>query len=363
MRIHTLLVAILWYASLSAQAQSKDTTERYSGGRSIIADISKILGPAGIQEDFQAEIGGLRQWVYVRGQDTANPIILFVHGGPASPLAPVMWTFQRPVEEYFTMVNYDQRAAGKTFLANDTVGLGNTIHISSYIDDAIALTEILLKKYHKRKVILMGHSWGTVVAMGAALKRPDLYYAYIGVGQAINVMDNEAVSFEFGLAEARRRNDTTAIRELESIAPYPGNKPVTRERIIIARKWPQTYGGLGAYRDVPLYFFRAPYLSPEYSRAEVRGIDEGNIFTLSRILPEFLKVDYKQVTNFPIPVLMFMGRHDYTTPSAPTAAWLEKVKAPYKKGIWFENSSHLLPMEEPGKFLLSLVEYVRPLAK
>ena len=342
--------------------QHKDATDSYAKGKAIITDLDKIVAPEGIQESYAVTIGGIQQWIYVRGQDTSNPIILFVHGGPASPVSPVMWMFQRPIEEYFTVINYDQRASGKTYRTNDTTDLGKTIHIPQYVNDAIELATFIKQKYNKRKLILIGHSWGTIVAMNAALKRPDLFYAYIGIGQAINVMDNERISYEFGVQEATRLKNDTALKELASIAPYPGQEPVTRERIIIARKWPQYYGGLSAYRTEPRYFFNAPLLSPDYSKADVAAIDDSNVFTLGRILPEFLRVDFKSVTSFPIPILMFMGRHDYTTPSAPTEAWLKNVKAPFKKGIWFEHSAHLIPLEEPGKMLLSLVEYVRPIS-
>jgi pimeloyl-ACP methyl ester carboxylesterase len=199
--------------------------------------------------------------------------------------------------------------------------------------------------------------------MGAALRRPDLFHAYVGIGQVINVRDNERISFEYGLAQARQHGNAEAIAELESIAPYPGDQPITRERIIIARKWPQSYGGMSAYRDGSAkYFFGAALLSPEYDAADAKAIDAGNVFTLGRILPEFLEVDYKGVREFPIPVVMFMGRHDYTTPSVPTAQWLERVQAPYKRGVWFEHSAHMVPWEEPGKLLVSLLADVRPLA-
>jgi pimeloyl-ACP methyl ester carboxylesterase len=75
-----------------------------------------------------------------------------------------------------------------------------------------------------------------------------------------------------------------------------------------------------------------------------------------------LDVAFDRIESFPLPVVMFMGRHDYTTPSEPTAAWLQNVKAPYKQGVFFENSSHMIPWEEPGKMLVSLIQYVRPLA-
>lgn len=358
-----LLIAVLLFSCFVplCYGQNKDTTDKYASGKRIIGDLEKILSPKGIQENYEASIGGIKQWVFVRGQDRDNPLILFVHGGPASPMSPLTWMFQRPIEEYFTVVHYDQRAAGKTYLSNDTTGLGKTIFIDQYVNDAIELTAFLLKKYGKKKAILIGHSWGTIVGMKAALKRPDLYYAYVGIGQVINVMDNERLSYEFGVKEATRLKNDTALKELQSIGPYPGDKPITRERIIIARTWPQYYGGLRAYTHEFTYFFNGPLLSPDYDRKDVPGIDDGNMFTLSRVLDEWFTVDFKKVKTFPIPVLMFMGRHDYTTPSAPPDQWIKNVKAPFKKGIWFENSAHLIPMEEPGKMFLSLMEYVRPL--
>lgn len=156
----------------------------------------------------------------------------------------------------------------------------------------------------------------------------------------------------------KMKNDT-ALAELKAIAPYPGDQPITRERIITARKWAQYYGGLTAYRNESMYFFNGPLLSPDYDRKDVPAIDDGNVFTLARVLPEFLEVDMKPVRKFPIPVFMFMGRHDYTTPSEPTAAWLKAVSAPVKKGIWFERSSHMIPWEEPGKMLIELRECLK----
>lgn len=349
-------------SAFAANAQACKDTATYEPARKIIADLGRIETPNGVQESYKTRINGIDQWVNVRGQDRDNPIVLFVHGGPASPLTPTLWQFQRPLEEYFTMVTYDQRGAGKTFVANDEAKVADTIHIPNFVDDVVAMAEDVRARYGKRKLILMGHSWGTIIAMQAALKRPDLFHAYIGVGQVINVRENERISFDYAMATAKAKGNAEAVREMEAIAPYPGNTPITRERIIAARKWAQYYGGLTAYRDESTYFYRAPLLSPEYTDAERCAVDAGNVFTLGRILPEFLAVDMSGVREFPIPVLMFMGRHDYTTPSEPTDAWLKQVKAPYKQGVWFEHASHMVPWEEPGKLLVSLVQYVRPLA-
>lgn len=363
MKIPALALLFLVALSPPARAQDCPDTVPYAKAREVIADLGRIVAPSGIQESYKTRIGGVDHWLNVRGQDKANPVILFVHGGPASPLTPTIWQFQRPIEEYFTVVNYDQRGAGKTYGEVDPESIGDSVHIDRYVDDAIELAEHVRQRYHQDKLILVGHSWGTIVGMAAALKRPDLFHAYVGIGQVIDVRENERISFDYALAQARKAGNTAAVQALEAIAPYPGNTPLTRDRIVTARIWAQHYGGMSAFRDeTNLYFYRAARLSPEYAAADVCAIDRGNVFTLGRILPEFLEVDYSAVRKFPIPVLMFMGRHDYTTPSAPTAAWLDAVQAPYKRGVWFERSAHMLPWEEPGKTLVSLLEFVRPLA-
>jgi pimeloyl-ACP methyl ester carboxylesterase len=359
------LSAIALLAVLSPFAQAQETCpdrSSYEPAREIIRDLGKIVAPTGVQEAYAARIGGVDQWINVRGQDRGNPMVLFVHGGPAAPIMPSQWQFQRPLEEYFTIANYDQRGAGKTFNSTPAEKIADTINIQRYVDDAIEVAEHLRKRYGKRKLILMGHSWGTVVGMHAALKRPDLFHAYVGIGQVINTRENERVSYDYGLAQAKARGNAEAVRELESIGPYPGDQPITRERIIIARKWPQFYGGLTAFREDSTYYFRAPRLSPDYDDRDRCAINQGSVFTLDKLMPEFLQVDFTGVRQFPIPVVMLMGRHDYTTPSEPTARWMRQVEAPYKQAVWFERSAHMAPWEEPGKTLVSLLEYVRPLA-
>lgn len=354
------LFAVLAAACACAFAQDAKEMDQ---ARSIVADLDRITAPGGVQESYKVRIGGIAQWLNVRGQDRANPVILFLHGGPAAPVTPTLWQFQRPIEEYFTVANWDQRGAGKTYGETAPEEVAPTLRIARYVDDAIEVAEHLRRRYGKDKLVLVGHSWGTIVGMKAALKRPDLFYAYVGIGQVISVRENERIGFEYGLAQARAHDNREALRELASIAPYPGALPITRERIVIARKWPQHYGGLSAFRSDSRYYFQGPLLSPDYDAAQVEAIDRGSLLTLERILPEFVGVDFTDVKRFPIPVVMFLGRHDYTTPTAPTEAWLRQVRAPSKRAVWFERSAHMIPWEEPGKTLVSLLEYVRPLAR
>ncbi|HET9395259.1 MAG TPA: alpha/beta hydrolase, partial [Nitrospiraceae bacterium] len=290
MRSLFLTTALLTAASAAhAQEQAPKPAEQ-NEARATIADLSKIVNPNGVQESFKTRIGGIDQWLYVRGQERSNPIILFVHGGPASPMSPTMWQFQRPIEEYFTVVQWDQRAAGKTYLETNPDSISDSIKIDRYVSDAIEVTEYINRRYGTRKVVLIGHSWGTIIGLNAALRRPDLFFAYVGIGQVINIRDNERLSYDYAVTQARKAGNDTALKELESIAPYPGNQPITTERIIIARKWAQHYGGLSAFRSSSDYYFAAPLLSPEYGEREVAAIGAGNEFTLGRVLPEFLNV-------------------------------------------------------------------------
>jgi len=349
-------------AAGAAQGGEPEDASAYRKSRAAVADLTRITAPTGVQESYKTAIGGIGQWLYVRGQDRANPIILFVHGGPASPAIPTAWQFQRPIEEYFTVVHWDQRGAGLTYRDNPPAQVAPTLTVARYVDDTIEVAEHLRTRYGKQKIILMAHSWGTVPALGAALKRPDLFHAYVGAGQVISTRENERISFDYALAEATKRKDQEALKDLASIAPYPGELPITRERIVTARKWPQHYGGLSAFRSESDYYFGGPRLSPDYAPEDVQTIDQGNLFSLGRLLPEFVTVDYSRVDTLAIPVVMFLGRHDYTTPTAPTEAWLRQLRAPYKQAVWFERSAHMVPWEEPGKTLVSLLRYVRPLA-
>jgi pimeloyl-ACP methyl ester carboxylesterase len=212
-------------------------------------------------------------------------------------------------------------------------------------------------------VFALGHSWGSVVGLDLAHKHPDLLYAYVGMGQIISGMSNESVGYDLTLKLAREKGDATAIKELESIAPYPetdGSVPL--EKLNLERKWSVAYGGLTWGRaDLDFYFHLARF-SPDYSWSQVKDIDKGSQLSLGRLYPDLMRFDMSKVTKFTTPIIMFEGRHDLTTPSQVTADWMTRVQAPSKKLIWFENSAHMMEVEEPGKVLVHLVQDVRPIA-
>jgi pimeloyl-ACP methyl ester carboxylesterase len=342
------LAAAMLLLPVAAHADSKPafTQDR---ARSIVADLQKVVTKNGIDEQKKITLGGIQQWITIRGRDRDNPILLFLHGGPAAPEMPTSWTFQNPWEDYFTVVQWDQRGAGKTYNANDPK------------KDTEELVQYLRQTYHKKKIFVLGHSWGSLLGITLAHNHPEWLYAYIGMGQMIDSQASERDSYEATLAAARAAHDVEAVKELESIAPYPGGA-VPLDKIDIERKWSVKYGGLSWNRDSYAYYYRASELSPDYTNADLDAIDKGSLLSLTHLLPAFSTFDYSHVTDFKCPIVIFNGRHDETVSAKVTADWFAHVHAPMKKLVWFEHSAHMMQIEEPGKVLVHLVEDVRPLA-
>jgi pimeloyl-ACP methyl ester carboxylesterase len=203
----------------------------------IIAANRKIVSHNGVGESLALNINGTKQWISVRGRDRRNPILLVLHGGPGSPEMPEDYTFQSPWEDCFTVVEWDQRGTGKTYAANDLQALASTMTPEQMTADAVELIRQLRERYHKQKIFLLGHSWGSLLGVRVAQEHPKWLYAYVGVGQVVNDRRSEADGYSFAVEEAKAHHNEEALKELASIAPYPGTQPLTLERIGVERKW------------------------------------------------------------------------------------------------------------------------------
>jgi pimeloyl-ACP methyl ester carboxylesterase len=364
-----VLVAAVIAAHAAAQPASPPVepvtanipADKYSPGRDLVTDFDKIVTPNGVQESFIATLGGARQYVSVRGADRRNPILLYIHGGPASVELPLSWSFQRPWEDFFTVVEWDQRAAGKSFELNDPKAMAPTLTPDRYRDDAIELIELLRARYGKEKIFVLGHSWGSAVGLSVAIKRPDLLYAYIGMGQLIDFQRNEKASYATVLGQARRDGNAQAVKELEAIAPYPPQGDFDLSKTGVERKWSVYYGGLAAGRNESDFYLHIGRLSPEYGEADRKAWDASSEFTMGVLWPKLATLSFENVHALNVPIILFLGRHDTTTPPEIAADWLKRLKAPAKTIVWFDNSAHLPMIEEPGKTLQALLTRVRPL--
>jgi pimeloyl-ACP methyl ester carboxylesterase len=325
---------------------------------SRVADLRKINTPEGIEVLEEIEIDGSKQWISIRGLNRANPVLLMIHGGPGSPTMPISWAFQTPWEDFFTVVQWDQRGVGKNFLTADTAALAGTMTVERMVADAEAVTSHLRRRLGKEKIVVLGFSWGSMLGLHLANRRPEWIHAYVGVGQASGAGEEYLYQRLLELASAAGHRD--AIRELEAIAPYPGTNPPI-ENVILTRKWARIFNGGWYGRPNFDLYFALPEWAPEYSEADVVAGVPAIQWAERSLKASMFADDPSSLTSLKVPVIFLMGRHDLHTPYAPAKLLFDRLEAPRKRFITFERSAHFPMFEEPGRFLLALVEEVLPL--
>jgi proline iminopeptidase len=351
----------LTLSSFSVWAQSPASRAEAT---QLIAEMRRIVTPHGIERTQAVRIGGIDQWITVRGTDRRNPVLLMIHGGPGYVAMPTSWYFQRGWEDYFTVVQWDQRGAGKTYAANDPALVAPTMNRRQMIQDAEEMVRWLRTEFGKKRIFVLGHSWGSMLGIELAHRRPEWLHAYIGMGQITDAPESERRGLRFALDAARRDKNEQAITELESLGSYgaPG-RAVTLSDIYTQRKWLGHYGGAVFGRKNFKHEGAAAKLAPEYTDADLRTMWKANDYSSEHLLVEVVGLDYSDYTRFNCPIILFNGRHDYNVSASAAAEWYAKVKAPAKAIVWFENSAHEMFNEEPGKMLVSLVRHARPIAE
>ncbi len=363
--ILTLALTTIAAAAAAAAAAAEPPARPASRAEAtaIIANARKIVTPNGIERTEKVRIGGVDQWVSIRGMDRRNPVLVFLHGGPGYVAIPMAWWFGRGWEEYFTVVHWDQRASGRTHLLTDAETIKPTLTPERALADAEELIAWTRKTLGREKVIVVGHSGGSWLGLHLAQSRPEWLHAYVGVGQVVNIREGERRGWVFAMDQARRDNNTKAIEELQSIAPYPAQgKPISIAELYTQRRWVAHYGGTMAYRRDNNADSALARLSPDYTDEESRHVWDGNAFATPILLPPMLDRD-PMTPELKVPIMLFSGRYDTNVNADVGAEWLATLKAPEKHMVWFENSAHMPMTEEPGKFLVSLVKYARPIAE
>ncbi len=332
--------------------------------RGRVRDWQKIANREGIDTLVAIPVNGSTQWVSVRGRNRANPVIVMFHGGPGSALMGASWSFQWPWEDHFTVVQWEQRGVGKNFVTADTAALRPTMTGEQHVKDAEVVVNWVRQTLHKKKVVVMGVSWGTLIGAMLAQKHPELLNAYVGVGQGVADAD-EKVGYLRTLQIATLRRDTAALRELKSIAPYPAaNGNITLDQAITMRRWARKYdGGWYGHPDFRLYF-TLPEWSSAYSDAEFDGYFAGVRWAGEVMIGGPSKFDLHDVGRvYRTPMLVLEGRHDLHTPWASAQAWTGWIQSPRTRFITFERSGHFPFLEEPGRFLEVLLKEVLPLTE
>jgi pimeloyl-ACP methyl ester carboxylesterase len=176
----------------------------------LVVASTPIAGAAGkiepINEEGFVQIGGIGQCITIKGDDKRNPVILFLHGGPGDAWSPFANSWFGPWEKDFTLVQWDQRGAGRTY-GKTGPSIEPTMTIDRMVQDGIEVSEYLTKHLGKKKIILVGGSWGSILGIYMAKQRPDLFYAYVGMAQLVNERVGQAASYARVLQLARAAGD------------------------------------------------------------------------------------------------------------------------------------------------------------
>jgi pimeloyl-ACP methyl ester carboxylesterase len=315
----------------------------------------RISTPNGIEETRYVRLGGVDQWIQIRGDDRANPVLLFVHGGPGSAESP-MSSLLRPWEKYFTVVMWDQRDAGKTFARNGAV---RDMSLPRVAEDGIALAEFLRRHLHKKRIILLGHSWGTMVGVRMAKERPDLFSAYVGTGQVVSIAEKEPVIYARTLARLRAAHNDAGIQALRKLGPPPYK---SADDLLVERNW-SARSDIAPERDI--YSNMAPVVlfAPGWSLWDTyEALQAGNSAEAATFAAD-ANYDARALgPKFAIPFFIINGEWDHITPSDLAKPYFDSIQAPVKQFVLLKGAGHSAVLTEPEVFLHELVTHVRPLA-
>ena len=317
----------------------------------------------GITELTNLTLGDIPQAVLIRGHDLNNPILLYIHshGIPTMLFAYLEYTFMDTnTEHYFTVVHYDQRACGKTMrLSPDKPELCT---FAQYVADAEELIEILRKRFGKQKIFVIGESWGSFIGMTLAQKHPEWFYAFIGSGQGVNLMDTEKDIQSFIIEQAKKEGNADIVKEIESLKiPDPsmnGDQIMESRsrRMELFEKYSTKLYGPGLGSD---YFFKALNESPEYGSDDFFSALMGYQTIVKYTIAELLTIDLrKSIPEVKVPVYFIMGSNDLMKKQA--ADYFGLLKAPKKGYFELTNAGHACRGDQPDAFYKILLEKILP---
>ena len=267
-------------------------------------------------------VGGIKQFVSIKGKDNRNPLLLFLHGGPGNSVIHYAEKFTHKLQEHFIVVQWDQRNVGKTLSLNRSP---EPLTIALFERDTHQIIDSLLKRFHQPKLYLVGHSWGTFLGFYMAKNYPELLYAYIPICPMINQQESERITLAAMKDKASQAQNDGALRELSLVKiPFEDG-----EQLYFHRKWVLDYMGSKAKITKTQVQEWALMWLPLFNEAS-----KDNLFESAPALR--------------CPVYFFVGRKDVQTNSGITEKYYNILDAPKKQLYWFERSGHSLPTTEPA---------------
>jgi pimeloyl-ACP methyl ester carboxylesterase len=324
----------------------------YRAWRQYRAETAMTISAAnGIDETTFLRIGNTRQWVSIRGQDRRNPVVLLLHGGPGASLGPMAPSFV-PWERDYVVVQWDQRGAGRTFGEAGRV-LDPSLTIESIAADGTRVAEFLRSHLQQNKIVLVGWSWGSALGVHMIKTRPDLFSAYVGTGQVVNMKEGEALAYTRVLAKARMRGDADAVAELEQVGPPPY---AALQELGVQRKWAAVYEGYASNATLLFDALLAPRTSLADTYDFVSGlIQSQNHFFGPSMNGPFIDADLERLgLEFAVPIFVVQGTEDDYTPAAVSRAYVDGLSAPDKEFIPIDGAGHFAIVSRGDEFLAAM---------
>ncbi|MEO8061171.1 MAG: alpha/beta hydrolase [Pseudomonadota bacterium] len=306
----------------------------------LLSALSRVSFATPIEEAGFVSIGGTEQWLTIKGANRDNPVVLFVHGGPGDAISPFADAMFAGWEKDFTLVQWDQRGAGRSY-GRSGPSIEPTLTFERIVLDGVEVAEYLTTHVHKKKIAIVGGSWGSLVGIALASKRPDLFTAYVGTAQLVNMRENSRASYERVLAYARDTKDAAAIDELTPLGPQPW---IGYAKWRTFRKWRVAYQAKLATASKPDMKPAAEYSTPkdlqDYEAADDMNFAHFNFIGQSMTGP-MMDIDLRALgRDFRIPVYIIQGAADMNAVPEIARDYLDWIRAPKKKFFLVPGTGH-----------------------
>jgi pimeloyl-ACP methyl ester carboxylesterase len=313
----------------------------------------RSLAAEAINETGFVRIGGIDQWIAVQGQDRRNPLILYLHGGPGEAQSPFLEQFL-PWQRDFTVANWDQRGAGKTFGRNGRATPDMTV--DRMVEDITEIARTVSARFGQRKVILVGQSWGSLLGIYAIKHSPELFHAYVGTAQIVSIPATITDLARYARQKAVEAGDKATTDALDAAAalPEPANLGAMRKA---STKWAASESDLSYTKMIDDFRGHAPYPA-----GDVADWVNGSKFSGNTVGPTMINMDMRTLgLDIPVPFFIAQGRDDHITGFEPARLYAEDLRAPKKAFVPIEGG-HYACFTNPRAFVGTLRDLVRPLA-
>jgi len=310
--------------------------------------------PGSIAELVTLPIGGHDQSIMLRGNKVNAPVLLFLEGGPGGTALGSMRISGQGLEKSFVVATWDQRGTGKSATALEPVA---TLTVARAVSDTIEVTQYLRARFGQSRIYLVGSSWGTTLGVLAAQQRPDLFHAYVGTGQMVDLQQTDKLMYAESLAYAKRTGDTKFAEQLRAIGPPPYTDMLAYPVAISTNPdWDNYTPGTDhdPRSSYPASLFSAEYTLTEQVRSMAAMID-----TFALMYPQLQDVDFRRdVHRLEVPVYLVQGAHEAPGRAVLARDWFAALSAPSKHIIEFDHSGHTPHLDEPGRFATFMTDVV-----